>query len=361
MKLWRPFDLGKQPGLMILWLIAILTVALLVCLFGLGGATTGWAQEGVTVRPDPLSLEIGAGNTGVVNILAENVTGLYGFEFEITFDPTVLEVADANPNKEGVQIAAGDFLSPDWELDNTVDNDNGTIAYALCQLNPSPPQTGSGVLATITWRGRALGMSSITFTYMNLGAPGGVEIPASAEDGQIVVVSAEPAPTDTPMPTAAPTRTPTPLPATPAPTSTPIPPTATPTFTSIPPTPTPPATAVLEATESPAATPTSAPPGTATPTGVPAPTSTPVPTAMPVPEAEATKTPLPVATAVQPTSTAVAAATSRPLSRPTETLTPIPNASSGSSGISGSILIYIALGCLLPATLGLWLLWKRKQ
>jgi len=372
MKLWGSITLGKQPGLTILRFIAIqITVTLLVCL-SLGQASPGWAQEGATVRPDPLSLEIGAGSTGVVNILVEDVTDLYGFEFEITFDPTVLEVVDADPGKEGAQIGAGDFLSPDWLLDNTVDNDSGTIAYALCQLSPSEPQSGDGVLATITWRGKTLGTSPIHFTYVKLGATGGVEIPASAEDGQIVVVSAEPAPTGTPTPMAAPTGTPTPLPATSAPTSTPAPPaatpistpmtlTATPAFTLIPPTPTPPATAALEATEPPTATPTSAPPGTAIPTGVPAPTSTPVPTATPVSEAEATKTPLPIATVVQPTSTAVSTATAHPVSTPTETLTPIPNSPSGSSGISGRILMYIALGCLLPATLGLWLLWKRNQ
>jgi hypothetical protein len=227
MKLWGPINLGKQPRRTILRSIAIhtlqMTIALLVCLSGLRQATTIWAQGAATVRPDPTSLEIGTENTSTVDILVEDVTDLYGFEFEITFDPTVLEVVDADPDEEGVQIGAGDFLSPDWTLENTVDNDNGTIAYALCQMNPSPPQSGDGILATITWRGKAVGTSPIQVAHVLLGAPGGAEIPASAEDGQIVVVSAQASPADPPTPTAVPTQpvptegeaSPTPLPPTP--------------------------------------------------------------------------------------------------------------------------------------------------
>lgn len=196
MQFWGPVTLGKKPRLMVPRFMAIqLTVALLVCLSGpgqalrlcSGQAAMGWAQEGATVRPDPLALEIEARSTSVVNILVEDVTDLYGFEFQITFDPTLVGVVDADPAKSGVQIQPGDFLSPDWELDNTVDNQNGTIDYALSQWDPSPPKSGSGVLAIITWRGKVPGTSPIHFTYVQLGAPGGVPISASTQDGQISV------------------------------------------------------------------------------------------------------------------------------------------------------------------------------
>ena len=192
---------GYQPGRTILRSVAIhviqMTVALLVCLSGLGQATSTRAEEGVTVCPDPLSLEIEAGSTGAVGILVEDVTDLYGFEFEITFNPTLVEVVDADPARAGVQIQPGDFLSPDWLLENTVDNEDGTIRYALCQLNPSPPQSGDGVLATITWRGKVMGTSPITFTYAALSAPGGVSIPASTQDGEVTVGEPSPGPTIT--------------------------------------------------------------------------------------------------------------------------------------------------------------------
>jgi len=141
------------------------------------------------VSIDPASQEVPPEETATTNVLIEDVTDLYCVQFEITFDPTLVEVMDADAVRAGIQIQPGDFLSPDWLLDNTVDNANGTIAFALCQMNPSPPQTGSGVLATITWRGKALDVSPITFTYASLGAPGGVPIPASTQDGEIIVTS----------------------------------------------------------------------------------------------------------------------------------------------------------------------------
>jgi len=371
MTLRGPITLGKQPGRMILRPVAIhvmqMTAALLVCLSGLGQATTTWAQEGVTVRPDPLSLQIGTGSTGAVDILVEDVTDLYALEFEITFDPAMVEVVDADPDKEGVQIEAGDFLSPDWLLNNTADNDAGTIAFALCQINPSPPQSGDGVLAIITWRSKGAGTSPLHFAHLLLAAPGGVEIPASAEDGQIAVMSAgaPPADTRTPTPTATPTVTPNPLAPISTPTSSPIPPMSTLTATSIPSTSTPPATAVLEGTEPPTATPTPVPPSTATPADVPAPTSTSLPTATPA--REGIETPPPTMIVIQPTRTAVSVAAAQP--EPTEeAASPMPSPStsnppSGSSGIPTSSLMYIAIACVVTA-LGAWafawISWRRK-
>jgi hypothetical protein len=183
----RPRPCTQNSRKMLLQMLAILTVIWLVCLSGLGEVTTGWAQDGTAVQPDPLSLELAAGTTGVVNILVEDVTDLYGVEFQLTFDPTLVEVIDANLSKPGIQIQPGDFLSPDWLLDNTADNANGSIDYALSQWDPSPPKSGSGVLAVITWRGKAVGTSPVHFTYVLLGAPGGVPISTSTQDGQITV------------------------------------------------------------------------------------------------------------------------------------------------------------------------------
>jgi len=183
--------LQQQLGWRPLRVAARLTIACLVLSF-LGSskpATISWADEPTTVSIDPASQEILVEETATTDVLVENVTDLYGFEFEVTFDPTLVEVVDADPVRAGIQIQPGDFLSPDWLLDNTVDNDNGTIAFALCQMNPSQPQTGSGVLATITWCGKALNVSPITFTYASLGAPHGVPIPASTQDGEIIVTS----------------------------------------------------------------------------------------------------------------------------------------------------------------------------
>ena len=179
--------LRRRLGWTLLRVAAQLTVAcLLLSLFGSSHLVAiGWADEPATVSIDPASQEVFLGGSGATDVLVEDVTDLYVFEFQIAFDPTLVEV---------VQIQPGDFLSPDWLLENSVDNDNGTLAYALCQLNPSPPQSGDGVLATITWRGKVMGTSPITLTYVQLGAPRGVPIPSSTQDGEITVGEPGPGP-----------------------------------------------------------------------------------------------------------------------------------------------------------------------
>jgi hypothetical protein len=159
---------------------AQLTIACLVICF-LGNSlpvAIGWADDGTTVSIDPPSRAGFVGVTTTTDVRVEDVANLYGFEFQISFDQTVVE---------GVQIEPGGFLSPDWILESNVDNENGIIAYALSQMSPSEPQSGDGALATITWRGKAEGTSPIQFTYMLLGAPGGVPITATTQDGEIVV------------------------------------------------------------------------------------------------------------------------------------------------------------------------------
>src|SRR5262245_43854470 len=45
-----------------------------------------------------------------VDVMAENVTDLYGLEVHLKYDPAVLAVQDAKADQEGVQIEAGTLL-----------------------------------------------------------------------------------------------------------------------------------------------------------------------------------------------------------------------------------------------------------
>ncbi|MCB0162981.1 MAG: hypothetical protein KDI79_02070 [Anaerolineae bacterium] len=91
-----------------------------------------------------------------VDIMAENVTDLYGAEIKLRYDPTILAVQDADPGRDGLQITEGEFLpaSKGFVVANQVDDQAGTITYALTLLNPTPPVNGSGIIATITFESR---------------------------------------------------------------------------------------------------------------------------------------------------------------------------------------------------------------
>ena len=201
---------------------------------------------GVTVVGiDPAWQRIGPEGTTEVAIRMENVTHLYGVEVHLTFDPTYLEIQDADPDKAGVQLQTGSFPAPDFVVQNQADNVQGTIDYAVSQLAPREPIDGGGVLATITVKTKGEGSSRLAFTGAKLANPDGQPIPAETLDGEVVVavgaLSVQPTPSVEGLPTETPVVIATPLPtqeptAVPSPTETPP---STPAEPTVAPSPTP--------------------------------------------------------------------------------------------------------------------------
>ncbi|MFQ5341204.1 MAG: VWA domain-containing protein [Anaerolineae bacterium] len=159
-------------------ILAILAPALAV-VWLLGGLV--WLGEvslaqGTRVAISPSSAQVAVGETVNMDVRIEDATSLWGARVYLTFDPTILEVVDADTGTEGVQIARGDFIDPregrSWALVNQADNAAGTVEYASVLLNnarnPTPPASGSGVLARITFRGLAQGSSPVAFSSQNV-------------------------------------------------------------------------------------------------------------------------------------------------------------------------------------------------
>ncbi|MBU0702479.1 MAG: cohesin domain-containing protein, partial [Chloroflexi bacterium] len=147
----------------------------------------GLAQNGTMVVIDPQSSEVAVGATRTVDIKIENVEGLYGAEVHLTFNPALLEVVDADQGMSGVQIQPGSFLSPDFVGQHTVDQAAGKIGLAIAQMPPHGPVSGSGVFATVTFRGKAAGDSAIIMTSALLADQSGNPISTSTRGGTITV------------------------------------------------------------------------------------------------------------------------------------------------------------------------------
>lgn len=191
-----------------------------------------------TGRLQPISQTINVGAQTTVALYLENVQDLYGYQTAIVFDPSLLEVIDADPGKAGIQVELGTFLQPDFSPQNNADNNVGAVVCVVSQLAPTPAVSGSGTLLTITFRGKAQGTSTVRFTELKLAQVDGSEIAVTRYDATITVGTEPTTPTPTSpstTPTATPTATPTSTATTPTAT-----PTATPTSTptSVTPTPT---------------------------------------------------------------------------------------------------------------------------
>lgn len=129
---------------------SLILVGMLISLAG--PALFARAQGGTVVRIVPSSAQIGVGDTVSPGVRIENVAR-HSAEVNLTFDPLVLEVVDADPYLDGVQVQAGTFAFNsvfDRDEIHLEDNDGGEIGIAarggsvtVTGASPQPTQTAT--------------------------------------------------------------------------------------------------------------------------------------------------------------------------------------------------------------------------
>ena len=124
------------------------------------------------------------GDTFTVHISGEKVTDLAGWQFDLTFNPDVLEVVEVNE---------GDFLKTDggttFFQEGTVDNTEGKIAGLSAALISKDGITGTGTLLSIIFSAKAGGESQLALHNFQLGSSTGDIIAAGMRDLVITVES----------------------------------------------------------------------------------------------------------------------------------------------------------------------------
>lgn len=189
------------------WLALPLLAAL--ALAGLAPAALTHAaptrQGGTAVTVSPAQSNLACDATASVDIRITNVTNLFGVDIKIAYDPNVVSVVDADPNAAGLTITPGDLPEVAGGAGliqvNSVDEGAGIIGYAAIRLNPAPAQSGSGVIANITFKGKAAGTSDISLESVTLADDTARPIPADLTSGKITVrCDGEPVPTETTAP-----------------------------------------------------------------------------------------------------------------------------------------------------------------
>ncbi len=166
------------------------------------------------ILPNPAYVDVGG--TVTVYVWLENAENYYGLDFRFTFD------------KNRVSIPTNK-VSPLWEVfdeDNhfiirnvvdSVDSTYNRLWYAVTNVSPAEPFTGTGRLGAITFQGLSEGTTVLHFIYAQGGTKNGDPLNPITVDGSIIVLGPSPTPTETATPTA--THTPT---LTPTPTATPV-------------------------------------------------------------------------------------------------------------------------------------------
>ncbi|MGA3191948.1 MAG: cohesin domain-containing protein [Candidatus Bathyarchaeia archaeon] len=188
-------------------LLALIILALFVGIYPLGKATPG-----TVVAVDPTASTVKLGQTFGININITDVTGLLGFDFQLSYDATVLKLVD---------IQQGSFLKSVGSTLVINLTTNGVIWLAVAVYSPQPLSSanGSGVLATATFKAVAAGESLLDLYSKDPYTPDEVKlvsdpppdsvaaIPNVAADGH-VFVSSDPADPPDPPPNPPPPTTP---------------------------------------------------------------------------------------------------------------------------------------------------------
>ena len=168
-------------------------------------AESAWAQgNAAVVRPNPAIVTVGKGQVQVVDVVLENAVEVYGIEVRAQFDPTVVEVFDADPVSSGIQMIPGTFVKPDFLVRNTVDNQKGTLQYVITQVNPTPPANGDGIVVSIQFRGKTVGKQSpFIINLAEIADRQGRKLPVRVQNGTLSIVEPKP-----PKPNSTPPETP---------------------------------------------------------------------------------------------------------------------------------------------------------
>lgn len=168
------------------WSVLFIALSVILAVSAVPIATA--ENSNAILRPDPLSLGLKPGDQGSMVIRVDDVQNLYGLEFHMSFDPSIIEVVDADPAKSGVQIQQqNDLLKNSFVAVNKADNAAGTIDYAVTLLNPAPPVSGGGPVAIITFRAKGNGTSPLKVDKAIFATRKAEEIKSVWQDGAIGV------------------------------------------------------------------------------------------------------------------------------------------------------------------------------
>ena len=125
---------------------------------------------------------IHTGDTFTLDIRAENITDLAGWQFDIAFDPTILEA---------VNVSEGDFLKIDggstFFQGGSIDNAAGKVTGLSAAKLSTQGVSGTGVLVQVRFKAKSRGETELALQKFQFGSATGDSIPAGPHEVRIVV------------------------------------------------------------------------------------------------------------------------------------------------------------------------------
>lgn len=163
----------------------ILAVAFIAITIAAVSVTMSTGSNNAVVSVEPQNVAVSTGDRFTVNISVDpQGYEVYGAQYTLHFDPTILQV---------VEQTNGTFLSQDGastiEVTNRFNNTIGTVEYGETRMGVENGTTVPGVLATITFEVvGTCGSTDLTLSDALLSNPLAQQIPVSTINGHVMMV-----------------------------------------------------------------------------------------------------------------------------------------------------------------------------
>ena len=176
------FPITLQKGKNVLLVSHVYKTYRAISFFAGFAPSTEYMVENPSVGYTFSESNIHAGDTFTLDIRAENVIGFAGWQFDIAFDPAVLEAVEVNE---------GDFLKAEEGAtlfqDGTIDNTTGEITDLSAIRFNEDGVTGTGTLLSVTFTAKASGETRLALHNFELGSITGDVIPAGPHEVVITI------------------------------------------------------------------------------------------------------------------------------------------------------------------------------
>jgi hypothetical protein len=126
-----------------------------------------------------------------VTVKLSDVADLYAIDLVLSYPPGKVQVVDADPLRAGIQSTPGDcpaaVMPQGLIILNQADNGSGHLSYAVTQLSPTPPFSGSCDVLHIHFLALDGPTAGLVFDSVTLADMEGAEIQVTAVDHELAI------------------------------------------------------------------------------------------------------------------------------------------------------------------------------
>lgn len=118
----------------------------------------------IGLRIVPQTIQVSNNDSVELTLEVDEVTNLYAVDIELTYDPAIIEIIDADSTTEGVQVSPGTVFAGQqfFTAENYVSE--GVIRFAGTLIAPERPFAGQGSLLRIEGQTVGFGQTALNFS-----------------------------------------------------------------------------------------------------------------------------------------------------------------------------------------------------